>query len=131
MKWVMFRLNIHIFISFYNDNFLCLIFQVRRHLIWIVMPHTALAYYLKLSIHFLRQCYLEFLYEMFAKQLYGFGKKLLRTPPNSLSISWPLKQLYQKFMFGGVLKVVCQENTLEIFVKGSIVKLIFSKFLCF
>ena len=50
---------------------------------------------------------------MFAKQLYGFGKKLPRTPPNCLSISWLLKQLYQKFMFGGALKVVCQENILE------------------
>ena len=68
---------------------------------------------------------------MFAKQLYSFGKKLLRTPLNCLNISWPLKQLYQKFMFGGILKVVCQENILEIFVKASIVKLIFSKFLCF
>ena len=42
IKCVMFRLNIHVFISFYNCRFLCLIFQVQIHFFFTqVIVHIA------------------------------------------------------------------------------------------
>ena len=54
MKWVMSRLNIYVFISFYNGSFVYLIIQARRHFffIWTIIHIADIATLSRINVDY-------------------------------------------------------------------------------